>query len=84
MPIPRKLKPAGTLGRTVAAILRERGWSYYQLAKTAGLDESQVGRILAGQRQPTWDTACKIADALDVSLDTLRGRGDSEKSVLAT
>lgn len=51
-----------------------------EIAKVAGTDPGHISRIFSGaagptgkRRTPSWEMACKIADAMSVSLDELRG-----------
>lgn len=52
--------------------LNERGISNYKLSKKAHIGESTVSQFLNGKRDINLETACKIADALDITLDMLR------------
>jgi transcriptional regulator with XRE-family HTH domain len=45
--------------------------SMYQLAKLSGLDKSALGKLEAGMRSPSVETAHKIAKALKVPLSKL-------------
>jgi len=45
---------------------------YAQLGRDAGLSRTQVFRVLKGDRQPSWTAACRMADALGISMDALR------------
>lgn len=50
-----------------------KGLSRYQLAKLTGLRESTLQNIENSESpNPTFRVMCKIADALEVSLDELR------------
>lgn len=49
------------------------GWSQADLAREAGIDVRQIRRYEAGESQPTLTAAKALADALDVSIDTLAG-----------
>lgn len=49
------------------------GWSQADLAREAGIDVRQIRRYEAGDSQPTLTAAKALADALDVSIDTLAG-----------
>lgn len=51
------------------AALKYRGLSQKQFAELSGLTESSVSRYLSGERVPRTDTAIKICDILNVSLD---------------
>lgn len=62
-------------GDVVRRLREERGWTQAQLAQRAGLDQSQVSKIEGGAREgATFETVGKIADALGVGTDYLRGR----------
>lgn len=51
----------------------EKNLSRYQLAKKAGLRDSTLQNIEnSDDPNPTFKTMCKIADALEISLDELR------------
>lgn len=50
-----------------------RGLSRYRLAKISGVNDSTLQMIENSERpNPTFKIMCKIADALEVSLDDLR------------
>lgn len=78
MPVPRTLRPAGPLGRRLAALLAERKITRYRLHLDTGLSASQVGRILAGRCNPSLDTLRKLAFSLGVSLDDLTSLYNSD------
>lgn len=46
----------------------QRGWSQLQLAQAAGVPASTVGRIEAGQRQPSVVTLTRLLAAADFDL----------------
>ncbi|WP_054767297.1 helix-turn-helix transcriptional regulator [Lysinibacillus parviboronicapiens] len=51
-----------------------RGLSRYRLAKISGVNDSTLQMIENSENpNPTFKIMCKIADALEVSLDDLRG-----------
>ena len=51
----------------------EKGLSRYELAKRCGLRDSTLQNIEnSDDPNPTFKTICKIADALEISLDDLR------------
>ena len=57
----------------VEKILTEKNITQYELAKrmdvsTGTITELKMGRI----KKPSFELACKIADALDINLDELR------------
>ncbi|KXT73140.1 hypothetical protein STRDD10_01615 [Streptococcus sp. DD10] len=61
------------LWEKIKPYLTERGWTSYRLAKESGLATSLIYNLEHGKnRNTSFDTMCKIADALDVSLDEFR------------
>jgi transcriptional regulator with XRE-family HTH domain len=53
--------------------------SMYKLAKLSGLDKSALGKLEAGLRAPSVDTAHKIARALEIPLWRLIKEAEGEK-----
>ena len=54
---------------------RERlGLSQVELGQRLGMVRQQINNYEQGRFEPSWDTARRIADALDVSLDYLADR----------
>lgn len=55
-------------------IRKTRGLSRYRLAKLSGVNDSTIQMIENNaDANPTFKIMCKLADALEVSLDDLRG-----------
>lgn len=53
--------------------LKIKGWSMYRLAKESGIHQSNFSNLKAGRlKEMSWTNMCKLADALEVSLDELR------------
>ena len=53
--------------------LKLRDWSMYRLAKESGIHQSNFSNLKAGRlKEMSWTNMCKLADALEVSLDELR------------
>lgn len=60
-------------------IIQKNSMSNRQIALRAGIDTSVIYNIVNGKKKDiNFSTACKLADALEVSLDELRDE-DSEK-----
>ncbi|MDE1523315.1 helix-turn-helix domain-containing protein [Ligilactobacillus salivarius] len=55
--------------------LDEKNMSIYKLAKITGIRDSTLHNYKRGS-EPSFKNMCKIADALDVSLDYFRKRDD--------
>lgn len=72
-----------TFGENIAAA-RKKGLSQEELAKKTGTIAVTIGRYERGEIKPSIDTAAKIAEVLDVSLDYLVGSTDVvlEKSLV--
>lgn len=61
------------LPRKLAKLREDAGLSKRALALAAGVDPAYYGRLEAGEvANPSWQTVCALADALKVSLDSLR------------
>ena len=53
--------------------LKSTGWSMYRLAKESGIHQSNFSNLKAGRlKEMSWTNMCKLADAVEVSLDELR------------
>lgn len=55
----------------IRKIREEKGLSQEQLARISGVSASHIGYIENGEREPTISILCKLAKALNVSLDEL-------------
>lgn len=60
-----------TFGSNVQAIRRALGISQEELAFRAGLHRTYIGMVERAERSISLQNAKKIADALNVKLDTL-------------
>lgn len=58
----------------IADLLEVKGWSFYRLAKEAGINRQNFVFYRRGECVPSVATAILIADALEVTLDELVGR----------
>lgn len=58
-------------GSSLQYLRKERGISQEQLANIAGLDRSYVGGVERGERNISLINILKIANALEVSLESL-------------
>lgn len=46
-----------------------KGLTQVQLAKRAGLGQAMISLLEQGDRKPSWQTICRIAKALEASLE---------------
>lgn len=53
-----------TFGSRLARLRQAAGLTAYGLAKATGLDETGIRRLEAGERQPSLETARRLAEAL--------------------
>ena len=56
--------------------LNKRGWSLLKLSKISEVPEGTLKEYKFKKTDPSFKNACKVADALGVSLDELRGDKD--------
>lgn len=56
----------------VEKILKERSLTIYRLSKMTGISDNTLRNYRTKRSDPSFTNACKIADALKVSLDDLR------------
>jgi transcriptional regulator with XRE-family HTH domain len=64
-----------TLGQAIRAVRRQVGLSQKELAEAAGIDQSYLSMIEAGQRSnPGTRIMARLAQALQVSIDDLAAR----------
>ena len=62
-------------GKNLQKLREAKGLSTRQFAYEAEISHSSVGRLEAGLSNPTLTTMIKIAEALEVDLNTLGLRG---------
>jgi transcriptional regulator with XRE-family HTH domain len=55
----------------VTRALQNRGWSYRELARQANISNALVSRTLSGDVLPSADFCIKVAQALEVSPETV-------------
>lgn len=60
-------------GEILKTLREENGLSQSDVARLSGVPQNSISRYEAGA-DPTWDSLCKIADALNVSLEVFRGK----------
>jgi len=58
-------------GERIALLRKQKGWSQGQLAKVVGASREAIGKYERSEASPSIETAKKIADALEVTLDYL-------------
>jgi len=68
------------LWNKIEEFMKEKGFSQYKLAKEAGVGTNTISYLKSGRiSKPSFDLMCKIADALEISLDDLREDGPNGK-----
>lgn len=71
----------GDLGRAVRKLRGEHGLTIERLAFTAGIHPTYLSCIERGQRNPSWQTLCFLAGALQIPLWDLVRRVESAARV---
>ncbi|WP_082621081.1 helix-turn-helix domain-containing protein [Lactobacillus gigeriorum] len=64
----------------VEKILKERNLTIYRLSKMTGISDNTLRNYRLKHSEPSFTNACKIADALGVSLDDLREDKNGNRS----
>lgn len=70
--MPKKESIAATLARRIKELREAKGLSKYRLATDADINVGYLGDIEAGEKVPGWEIACRLADALGVSVADFR------------
>jgi transcriptional regulator with XRE-family HTH domain len=65
-----------TFGQKISFIRKEKKISQAQLGKVSGISGDIIGKYERDEMKPSIDTAKKLANALEVSLDYLVGEGE--------
>jgi transcriptional regulator with XRE-family HTH domain len=58
-----------TFGEVIQRLREAKSWSVYALAQRAGLSDQAIHDLERDRRQPSFDTARRLAAALDTTLD---------------
>jgi len=61
-------------GNNLQELRKAKGLSTREFADVANISHSSVARLEAGLTNPTMTTLIKLADALDIDMDTLTMR----------
>src|SRR2546423_4738655 len=69
------------LPRALKELRERRGFTQADLANRADMAAASISHFETGQRLPSLDSLVKLADALEVSIDTLLGRAPIEGRV---
>jgi transcriptional regulator with XRE-family HTH domain len=69
------------LARTLRQLRERRGFTQAALGARADMAAASVSHFETGQRVPSLDSLVKLADALEVSVDTLLGRAPVDARV---
>lgn len=65
------MSPLERLGKTVAALRRERGWTQADLAERSKLTRGYIARVEIGRHDPSFTTLVALARALRVPVADL-------------
>ncbi|MEZ6032900.1 MAG: helix-turn-helix transcriptional regulator [Planctomycetaceae bacterium] len=70
--------PDATFGQRIRSARESKGEFQVSLAAGAGISQGYLSQIEADDREPTFSIAVRLARALDISLDELADKVDSE------
>lgn len=63
-------------GQKMSLVRKQKKMSQAELGKVSGINGDIVGKYERGEMKPSIETAKKLADALEISLDYLVGDGE--------
>lgn len=75
------ITPAQALSENLKKFREMRNITQAELGRRAEMGAASVSHFETGQRVPSLESLVKLADALEVSIDGLLGRGSSEPGV---
>lgn len=53
--------------------VKQRGWTFRELGRRAGLSSGAISKVMTGTTDPTWEFCTKIAEAMEMSsVDVFR------------
>jgi transcriptional regulator with XRE-family HTH domain len=78
MSSPEKHSASQSFAANLKALRELRKLTQAELGNRAGMGAASVSHFETGQRAPSLDSLVKLADALDVTVDTLLGRAPVE------
>lgn len=61
----------------ISELAKERGWSYYRLAKQSGIPQSTLCTILHSPNTPSLSTITKLCSGMEISLAQFFATGDN-------
>ncbi|KXN77701.1 hypothetical protein IMAU10142_01540 [Lactobacillus helveticus] len=64
--------------KIVEKYLQQKNITIYKLSKLTGIPDNTLRNYRSKKSDPSFTNACKIADALGVSLDNLREKRDKQ------
>jgi len=64
----------GAIADHLKSVREQRGLTQTELGTRAGISAASVSHFETGQRLPSLESLVRIADALEVSIDSLLGR----------
>lgn len=65
----------------IKEICKQRGWSYYKLAKESGISHSSLNYMMKHQHVPTINTLIKICNGLGITISQFFISLSNEKTV---
>ncbi|WP_047154767.1 helix-turn-helix domain-containing protein [Aneurinibacillus tyrosinisolvens] len=70
------------IGSNLRTERSKRGWSLEDLEQRSGVSRSMISKIERNEKNPTVNTACKIAEALGITLSRLIGFEEAREQIV--
>lgn len=65
-----------SIGERIVQLRKSRGWSQEDLAKIISSSQIMISRYERNDNAPSIEVLCKLADAFQVNVDFIVGRGE--------
>ena len=72
-------KDGKTFAKRLQKLREKRGISRYVLSELCGLNKNQIARYERGERAPTADALCALAEYFGVTVDFLLCRDEDDR-----
>ena len=69
------------IGERIEELRKQKGWTQAKLGDLADISREQISRYEHGKSLPDFPTTVRIAQALDISIDSLLNGPDADKLI---
>ncbi|NGQ96270.1 helix-turn-helix domain-containing protein [Brevibacillus sp. SYP-B805] len=71
-----------SLGKNIQQARKEKGYSLQELSDRCGVSRSMLSQIERGEKNPTVQVACQIAEGLEMTLSQLLGEQEEREVIV--